>query len=242
MAPLKFARELRICRAYLLRLQLPRKKALMTSSDRRLRLVATSAATPARRAHPSATRRRRASRATEHGGNVEPTDKRLVVVGFDNGMVSPAAVTLDVSTGDVAATSVPPGKLPADLHGRLARLADWAKSVAGPDVEVADVAIEAPIVGVGAVATIALARASAALALGVGSEVRWVDNATVKRTATGRGNASKAEVLAAALERWPGLASVEVDREAQRQDIADAAWVAECCRVGWLEAFGGDAS
>jgi Holliday junction resolvasome RuvABC endonuclease subunit len=49
---------------------------------------------------------------------------------------------------------------------------------------------------------------------------------TIKRLATGKGNASKALMKAAARERWP--------RFAGEHDEADALWIAEAARVALL--------
>ena len=59
----------------------------------------------------------------------------------------------------------------------------------------------------------------------LGVELVGVPVSTVKRTATGKGNAGKPEMLAAAAAKWPTAAKRD-DNE------ADALWVAECARTG----------
>lgn len=58
-----------------------------------------------------------------------------------------------------------------------------------------------------------------------GLEHAMVHSATVKRTATGRGNAKKPDMVAAAGRRWPGH-TFAGDDEADARWIAEAAWVA----------------
>lgn len=57
-----------------------------------------------------------------------------------------------------------------------------------------------------------------------------VNTGTVKKIATGKGNAPKGPVLASAIGTWPE-ASIELLRtRAQRENVADALWVAEAYR------------
>jgi Holliday junction resolvasome RuvABC endonuclease subunit len=55
---------------------------------------------------------------------------------------------------------------------------------------------------------------------------------TLKKTATGRGNAGKADIIRAANERW-GLA-IPADEKDGHDDEADALWCADCLRAGLL--------
>jgi Holliday junction resolvasome RuvABC endonuclease subunit len=62
-------------------------------------------------------------------------------------------------------------------------------------------------------------------------EAHEVAPSEVKCLATGRGNADKAAVTAAAVSRW----GPTVDDS----DIADACWVAEHCRLAMHRLYGG---
>lgn len=59
----------------------------------------------------------------------------------------------------------------------------------------------------------------------LGIEPHEVNISTVKTCATGRGNADKGAMVAAAVDRWGD--------EADDEDIADAAWIAEATRL-WM--------
>ena len=48
-----------------------------------------------------------------------------------------------------------------------------------------------------------------------------INTSTVKKRATGKGNAPKPAMLAAARERWPEL-------DVESHDLADALWVSVC--------------
>jgi len=93
----------------------------------------------------------------------------------------------------------------------------------------ADIAIEEGICYRSGTTTRRLAGAWAAAAIGamtaIGAPVAEINVKTVKKLATGKGSALKAEVIKAAVDRWGGRAA--------QQDIADACWVAEAHRL-WL--------
>lgn len=63
-----------------------------------------------------------------------------------------------------------------------------------------------------------------------GTPYQGVPVGTVKKLATGKGNAEKVYMLAAALEKWPNLRESKVTH-----DVADACWIAETAaqRLGW---------
>ena len=100
--------------------------------------------------------------------------------------------------------------------------------------EGSDVAIEEGISHRNGAVTRKLAMAWAAVALAVnrtqGVEPATVNLATAKKLATGKGNATKAEMITAAVNRW---GTPEGD-----SDVADAAWVAEVLRQDLIKRFG----
>ncbi len=89
--------------------------------------------------------------------------------------------------------------------------------------EHADVGIEEGISYRNGGTTRALAWAWAAAVLGSRVDPHIVPIAAAKRLGTGRGNASKDEMVSAAVARWG-------DR-ANQSDIADACWIAEATRL-----------
>jgi Holliday junction resolvasome RuvABC endonuclease subunit len=154
------------------------------------------------------------------------------VVGFDVSLSRTGWAVLDWDSGILLRCGVIETS-PADpFVSRLWRLRAGveyvvdARQVYG---RIADVGIEAGIHrGSGAV-TRKLAAAWGVVMMkmhdetGIEADVEHPTPAEVKQLATGRGNATKAEVMAAACERWGSPAA--------DADIADACWVAEWVRL-----------
>jgi Holliday junction resolvasome RuvABC endonuclease subunit len=156
------------------------------------------------------------------------------VVGFDVSLARTGWAVLAWDTGTLVRCGVietdPRDPFAArlwNLHTAAGEVAWWRSQSDG--ARLADIGIEAGIHrGSGAV-TRKLAACWGAVLLavldmtGIEADTEHPTPAEVKHLATGKGNATKAEVMAAACERWGSPAA--------DADIADACWVAEFVRL-----------
>jgi Holliday junction resolvasome RuvABC endonuclease subunit len=154
------------------------------------------------------------------------------VVGFDVSLARTGWAVLDWETGCLIRCGVietnprdPFVERLWDIHQGAWAVVDRALA----EAVVADVGLEAGIHrGSGAV-TRKLAAAWGAVLMAAGDtteiepDTEHPTPAEVKKLATGKGNATKAQVMAAACERWGSPAA--------DADIADACWVAEFVRL-----------
>lgn len=110
---------------------------------------------------------------------------------------------------------------------RFLRFRRWVREM----IQLSDakvVAFEQPIAGARGFRmgiAIELSGILSAEAAELGAETTTVPPATLKKHATGKGNAKKPAMIAAAVARWPGLFA---GREAPEQDEADA-----LCVLAW---------
>lgn len=154
----------------------------------------------------------------------------MQILGLDVSLRSTGWAAITYETGDLVdcglVTSTPGSDYVETLGHIYAEVRDLARRHLH-----ADIAMEDGISYLSGTVTRQLAGAWSAAALAathaLGAPVAAVNVATVKKTATGRGNATKALVTAAAVERWGDGVN--------QSDIADACWVAEAHRL-WLHA------
>ena len=151
----------------------------------------------------------------------------MYVIGFDVSIARTgwAAITYDHGTwvrGGVIRTD---SRL--ELLPRLAEIRRQTWDILELFDHGVDVAIEQGISYRSGEVTRKLAMAWATVALScsdrMGIEPHEVNVSTVKSLAAGNGHAQKSEVVAAAVARWGD--------ETHDPDIADAAWIAEACRL-----------
>ena len=151
----------------------------------------------------------------------------LTTIGFDVSIARTgwAAITYDHGTwvrGGVIRTD---SRL--ELLPRLAEIRRQTWDILEQFDHGVDVAIEQGISYRSGEVTRKLAMAWATVALScsdrMGIEPHEVNVSTVKSLAAGNGHAQKSEVVAAAVARWGD--------ETHDPDIADAAWIAEACRL-----------
>lgn len=147
----------------------------------------------------------------------------MTVLGLDVSLRSTGWAVLTLDDGELVdcgvITTSPTGTLAKSLrqiHRAVKHLGDHG-----------DVGIEEGVAHRSGATTRLLAAAWGAAVLGTGKDPHIVNISTAKRLATGKGNATKAEMVAAAVARWD-------DRCAQH-DIADAAWIAEATRLHLIE-------
>ena len=151
----------------------------------------------------------------------------MYVIGFDVSIARTgwAAITYDHGTwvrGGIITTDARLNLLP-----RLAEIRRQTWDILELFDHGVDVAIEQGISYRSGEVTRKLAMAWATVALScsdrMGIEPHEVNVSTVKSLAAGNGHAQKSEVVAAAVARWGD--------ETHDPDIADAAWIAEACRL-----------
>jgi Holliday junction resolvasome RuvABC endonuclease subunit len=148
----------------------------------------------------------------------------LHTVGFDVSLRRTGWAALTYDAGDLAARGVIISDPGSPLPARLAQIRSQTIDVLTRFDGSADVAIEGGFQAPNGDVTRKLAMAWGVVLLAVwcheNIEAHVVAPTEVKRLATGKGNANKDEVTAAAVERW----GPTVDDS----DIADACWPAPC--------------
>lgn len=149
------------------------------------------------------------------------------ILGFDVSLTRTGWAALDYESGDLVECGVIKPPAEDSLYERLKFLACASEDVVasfGP--ENINAALEGGFSARSGKITRLLAMAWIMVALTIydltGYEPLDYPPTKVKQIATGKGNAGKEEVIAAAQARW----DIEED-----SDIADACWVAELCRV-----------
>lgn len=149
-------------------------------------------------------------------------------VGLDIALATSGVAVLDYETGellDAGLIRTPPGGTIFDRCAAIAAAVSEVLERHTVDFRI-DVAIEDGIALRSGTTTRHLAMAWFAAAQAVvdhnGYPPAVFNVAQVKARATGNGAAKKAEVIEAAVRRWPGLPA--------QSDMADAAWVAELGR------------
>ena len=152
------------------------------------------------------------------------------VIGLDVSLTSTGWACLDYDSGDLVDCGTIATNPADNLTHRIATIYAAVRDIIGRH-EGCDVAIEEGVAHRSGTTTRVLAMAWAAAALAVVHastiEPAEINIGTVKRTATGMGNADKKLVTAAAVARW--------GQKCHQLDIADAAWVAECGRLRLIE-------
>lgn len=148
------------------------------------------------------------------------------VVGFDVSLSRTGWAVLDWDTGNLVRCGTIETAPAVPFVERLAAIRAQAADVVGLHPDVADVGVESGFARGSGETTRKLAAAWAAVLLATwtvtGIDPQQVAPAQAKKLATGNGNATKGEVMAAACERWGSPAA--------DADIADACWVAEWVR------------
>lgn len=157
----------------------------------------------------------------------------LHTVGFDVSIRRTGWAALTYDTGDLSARGVintDPGDC---LQARLATIRSCVRSIIDDLDGGVDVAVEGGFVARSGEVTRKLAMAWAIVTVTawdrLAIEAHVAAPTEVKALATGKGNAPKELVTAAAVERW----GPTVDDP----DIADACWVAEHCRLAMHARF-----
>lgn len=150
------------------------------------------------------------------------------VLGLDVSLRSTGWAALTYDDGTLADCGLITSPVGADYLETLLDLSTDIAAIARRFPH-ADIAIEEGVAYRSGTTTRRLAGAWAAAALGamnaIGAPVAEINVSTVKKLATGNGNAGKGQVIKAAVERWGAKAA--------QPDIADACWVAEAHRL-WL--------
>lgn len=154
------------------------------------------------------------------------------VIGLDLALRTTGYAVVDYDTGglidyDLIATH-PNGPIEHRLRVIAARVAALVKVWQPLDVWKED-----PIAHRSGTTTIRLAMVHGAVATIPNLTINGLNPSAIKRHATGRGNADKTAMIAAARKRWGVTLSA---------DEADAAWVADLGRQISLNHFQGDAS
>ena len=150
------------------------------------------------------------------------------VLGLDVSLISTgwAVITLDDDELVDCGRICPPEY--AQIRDRLAHIRGQVRRLCDEFTPV-ETAVEEGIAYRGGRTTRHLAAAWGAALCGLRDEPQIVNISTAKRLATGNGSASKAQMTAAAVERW----GPAVDQS----DKADAAWVAEVARRIFLDSM-----
>ena len=149
------------------------------------------------------------------------------VVGFDVSIARTGWAAITYETGDWVRGGIITTDARLNLLPRLAEIRRQTWDILELFDHGVDVAIEQGISYRSGEVTRKLAMAWATVALScsdrMGIEPHEVNVSTVKSLAAGNGHAQKSEVVAAAVARWGD--------ETHDPDIADAAWIAEACRL-----------
>lgn len=161
------------------------------------------------------------------------------VLGLDIALAQSGWAVLSYADGDLLDCGTIKTTAKQGLAERIVTIRDAVSGiladVRGPDFDV-DVAIEDGIALRSGTATRYLAMAWGAAVVAVWDSERIephiVKPTEVKKLATGKGNAKKPEMVAAAQARW--------DDRITNDDIADAAWVAEHARLHMRNLFPDD--
>lgn len=160
----------------------------------------------------------------------------MLVLGLDVSITKPGYAIWDSETDDIVLYGHIPTPASWTLGERLEHIVEAVKDLVSgdnpyeyPEICVDEIYVEQPISFRSGTGTIRIAQVHGALrymlyycfALNVDDEKNV---SSVKKFATGKGNATKHEMIAAAEARWDGDFT---------DDEADAAWVAVC---GYTEA------
>ena len=149
------------------------------------------------------------------------------VVGFDVSIARTGWAAITYESGDWVRGGIITTDARLNLLPRLAEIRRQTWDILELFDHGVDVAIEQGIAYRSGEVTRKLAMAWATVALScsdrMGIEPHVVNISTVKKFATGHGHASKDDMVAAARARWGD--------DTADPDIADAAWIAEACRL-----------
>lgn len=157
----------------------------------------------------------------------------LTTVGFDVSITRTGWAAITYETGEWVRGGTIRTDSRLNLLPRLTEIRRQTWDVLEQFDHGVDVAIESGIAHRSGEVTRKLAMAWAAVAMAtsdrLGIEPHEVNISTAKKLATGNGHASKDAVVTAAVDRWGG--------DACDVDIADAAWIAESCRLHMHQEF-----
>lgn len=148
---------------------------------------------------------------------------RMTVLGLDVSLRSTGWAVLTYEDGALVDCGVITTTARNTLAARLRQIHRAVQHLG----DHADVGIEEGVAHRSGTTTRILAAAWGAAVLGTRVDPHTVNVSTLKRLATGKGNATKAEMIAAAVDRWGPTV--------HHPDIADACWIAEATRLHLVE-------
>lgn len=163
----------------------------------------------------------------------------MIVLGIDPGVRSLGLAQIDYELGEIVqACGFQIDGEYIDTHdlrlGRVCALVkEWASSA-----EVVDVWIEEGISHRNGLTTRRLSEAAGAIKKTLEFRVQELNITEIKRHATGKGNATKEQMAAAAYKRWPYLADHLLNTpERLHEHAIDALWIADLGRKISIEFF-----